>query len=221
MVFFGGLAGRFAVVSNQEINAQIHFGMIAFGGGILLAAVALVLLPPALNVLPLGVAAAIFFGGAVCFMFLDRFLGRIGGSYSQLAALLSDFIPEAVALGATFIHDSRLGAVLAFFIGMQNFPEGFNAYRELRHGGWGERRTLTVLLVLSFIGPLAAAIGIYLLSMRPVVVGGLMIFAAGGILYLTFQDIAPMSRSCKRYAPALGACLGFLFGFVGEQLIGH
>ena len=34
MIFFGGLAGRFAVVSNQKINAQIHFGMIAFGGGI-------------------------------------------------------------------------------------------------------------------------------------------------------------------------------------------
>ncbi|WOV90575.1 MAG: hypothetical protein R1F54_08575 [Candidatus Zeuxoniibacter abyssi] len=46
MIFFGGLAGRFAVVSNQKINAQIHFGMIAFGGGILLVAVALVL-PPA------------------------------------------------------------------------------------------------------------------------------------------------------------------------------
>ena len=42
MIFFGGLAGRFAVVSNQKINAQIHFGMIAFGGGILLVAVALV-----------------------------------------------------------------------------------------------------------------------------------------------------------------------------------
>lgn len=66
----------------------------------------------------------------------------------------------------------------------------------------GERRTLTILLVLSFICPLAA-MGIYLLSMRPAVVDG------DGIINLSdFQDIVPMSRNCKRYAPALGACLG-------------
>ncbi len=47
-----------------------------------------------------------------------------------------------------------------------------------------------------------------------------MLFAAGGILYLIFQDIAPLSKAEKRWDPALGAMLGFLIGMIGTKLLG-
>ena len=43
-------------------------------------------------------------------------------------------------------------------------------------------------------------------------------FAAGGILYLTFQDIAPQARLEHHWAPPLGAVLGFALALVGEML---
>ncbi len=46
-----------------------------------------------------------------------------------------------------------------------------------------------------------------------------MLFAASGILYLTFQDLAPQAKMKNRKVPALGAVLGFLLGLLGQQLI--
>jgi ZIP family zinc transporter len=45
--------------------------------------------------------------------------------------------------------------------------------------------------------------------------------AAGGILYLLFQDIAPQARLARRWAPTLGAVVGFGLGLLGDLLIGH
>jgi len=47
---------------------------------------------------------------------------------AQFLAMLMDFLPEALALGAVFGHDRRLGVLLAAFIGAQNLPEGFNSF---------------------------------------------------------------------------------------------
>jgi ZIP family zinc transporter len=47
-----------------------------------------------------------------------------------------------------------------------------------------------------------------------------MLFSAGGILYLIFQDIAPLAKIKNRWEPALGASLGFLLGMIGTKLLG-
>ncbi len=46
-----------------------------------------------------------------------------------------------------------------------------------------------------------------------------MLFAAGGILYLTFEDIAPQARLKDHRSPALGVIAGFLVGIVGQMLL--
>ncbi|WP_442510529.1 hypothetical protein SH528x_002154 [Novipirellula sp. SH528] len=46
-----------------------------------------------------------------------------------------------------------------------------------------------------------------------------MLFAASGILYLTFQDLAPQSKVENPRAPAIGAVLGCLLGVVGQVLL--
>jgi ZIP family zinc transporter len=51
-------------------------------------------------------------------------------------------------------------------------------------------------------------------------IAGLMLFSSGGIVYLLFQDIAPMSKLKKNWFPALGASLGFLMGMVGVKILG-
>jgi len=48
-----------------------------------------------------------------------------------------------------------------------------------------------------------------------------MLFCAGGILYLTFQDIAPQAKLERAWAPPLGAVVGFLIGLTGYMLIGR
>lgn len=65
----------------------------AFGGGALLSAVALVLVPEGIAHLELLSASVFFIAGGLFFMFLDIFLNKIDTPASQLAAMLADFHP--------------------------------------------------------------------------------------------------------------------------------
>ena len=68
------------------------------------------------------------------------------------------------------------------------------------------------------LGPLAGIAGYSFLSEHEPIMGAIMLFSAGGILYLIFQDIAPQSRLKKHWAPPLGAVFGFCFALFAEML---
>ncbi len=66
----------------------------------------------------------------------------------------------------------------------------------------------------------AAVAGFVLLQGHLTLTATIMAFAAGGILYLVFQDIAPQARMRRHWTPALGAVLGFVVGMLGKQVLG-
>jgi len=221
-VFFGGLLSKLFEKHFRKglVKEVVLHTSIAFGGGIIIAAVAFVLVPKGMNVLSLVPMAILFLAGTTVFFFLDRYIEKKGGTVSQLLAMLMDFVPEAIALGAVFATDPNLGLLLAIFIGLQNLPESFNSYLDLRNSGYTSNKCLFILFCLSFSGILAAISGYYLLSNMPQLTASLMLFSSGGILYLIFQDIAPMSKLQKNWLPALGVNIGFLVGMIGQKLLG-
>jgi ZIP family zinc transporter len=218
----GGFVARIERIRPKWLEQEFRHSVIAFGGGALLSAVALVLVPEGSHTLsPPLVAVSLAFGG-IAFMGLDILLVKRRTPASQLAAVVSDFVPEALALGAAVASGEQTGPLLALLIGLQNLPEGFNAYRELRErAGVRPGKILAVFSVMAFLGPLAGLAGLYVLSRYPALVSAVMLFAAGGILYLTFQDIAPQARLEKHWAPPLGAVAGFLLGLIGQMLLEH
>ncbi len=216
----GALLAAVEHISNRWLETELRHTVIAFGGGILVSAVALVLVHEGMrNLTPLYVALCFGLGG-LFFMVLDRFLNSKKEQISQLAAMLLDFIPEVVALGALYLLDRRYAFLLALLIVLQNIPEGFNAYRELRasgkHKGWV---IICLFLAMSFLGPVAGLSGYFFLTESPSVISGIMLFASGGILYLIFQDIAPQAQLKRHWAPSLGAVAGFLLGMMGKMFI--
>ena len=219
-IFLGGLLARiFETCSMKRIRSYVLHWTIAFGGGILAAAVAFVLTPKAIETFSVMLMALIFAAGAITFFLLDRSIAKRQGVLAQTMAMMMDFIPESIALGATFMHNHRLGMLLAFFIGLQNLPESFNAYFDLRISNQSPKKILFIFFFLSFFGVFAALVGRFLLINHEKLTQGIMLFAAGGILYLIFQDIAPLSKAEKRWEPALGAMLGFLLGMIGTKLL--
>ncbi|WP_297791269.1 divalent cation transporter [uncultured Marinobacter sp.] len=215
-----------AVIASVErihprwLETEVRHSVIAFGGGALLAAVALVLVPEGTRNLPLPAIVACFSAGGIAFMGMDMWLSANDTPASQLVAMLSDFVPEALALGATFSVSSEGGVLLAGIIALQNVPEGFNSYRELKRvTHYRNRQIVGGVALMALLGPAAGAGGYFLLSDAPQVVSGIMLFAAGGILYLIFQDIAPQAKLKKHWAPALGALAGFLLGVVGKVAV--
>jgi ZIP family zinc transporter len=219
-VFLGGLLRKIENFSESKKKEEFLHGIVAFGGGILVSAVALVLVPKGIKELSLLAIIIIFLSGAVCFFLFDQAISRKGGTKAQLMAMLMDFIPEAIALGAVFAHDKKLGLLLAIFIGLQNLPESFNSFSDLVKSGISENKTLFIFIPLSFCGVVGAILGYLFLGGYPKIIAGLMLFAASGILYLTFQDIAPLAKIEKNWRPALGASVGFLVGIIGQKIIG-
>jgi len=118
-------------IAPRWLEREFRHTVMAFGGGALLAAVALVLVPEGVRALDPITATGCFLSGGVAFMGIDRALARRAGPSAQLMAMLLDFVPEATALGATLVDGGSVGYLLAFLIGLQNLPEGFNAFREL------------------------------------------------------------------------------------------
>ena len=220
-VFVGGLLSKYFGSNPDKSNRKkeiTHF-ITAFGGGILMGAVALVLIPRGMEDLDLPVLLLAFIAGALIVFLIDRKLERSGSTLSQLLAMLLDFIPEAIALGAIFATDPKTGTLLAAFIGLQNLPESFNSYQDLIRSGMKSKKALGILFALSFSGVIGALLGYEFLTNLPEVTAFLMVFAGGGILYLIFQDIAPNVKLKRAWIPALGANLGFLIGMIGEKLI--
>lgn len=201
------------------LESEFRHSVVAFGGGALLAAVALVLVPQAIAQLSPWSAALCFCAGGMAFMGLDILLYRMKTSASQLAAMLADFIPESLALGAAFALGGDGALLLAGLMMLQNLPEGFNAYRELRKAtAYSRAKILILFTAMALLGPLAGVSGYLWLSNSPLWVALIMQFAAGGILYSVFQDIAPQAKLNKHWAPSLGALLGFVLGIVGHML---
>lgn len=220
-VFLGALLARFFNhhVKESPIKYEVIHLLMAFGAGIMLSAIALVLLPKGMHHLSLMPMVACFVAGSVLFFAIDKWLAKLGGQVSTLLAMLMDFVPEAIALGAVFAVEPSVAMLLAVFIGLQNLPESFNAYRDLVLSGVSETKTLVIFFGLSFLGIVSALLGHFLLGDMPHITAGLMVFASGGILYLLIQDIIPESKLDNDFVISLGACLGFMVGMIGEKMI--
>ncbi|VAW57408.1 ZIP zinc transporter family protein [hydrothermal vent metagenome] len=216
----GAMIAHFENIKTPSVREEFRHRVMAFGAGALLSAVALVLVPEGIeNTHPL-IAAICFILGGYGFMFLDIFLYKVNTPASQLAAMLSDFIPESIALGAAFALSSNSAYLLAGLIALQNLPEGYNAYRELMQKAVYKPIIIILLFVgMALLGPVAGVTGYLWLSQYPRIVSAIMLFAAGGILYSVFQDIAPHIKREKHWGPPMGAIAGFVLGMVGSMLI--
>lgn len=220
-VFLGGILANIFNhhVKESPIKYDIIHTLMSFGAGIILSALSLVLIPKGMEELDLLPLSLSFLTGALTFMFLDQYLSKKGGKTATLLAMMMDFIPESIALGAVFAIEPQMATLLAFFIGLQNLPEAFNAFRDLILSGYTVHKTLIIFFFMSFFGVLGALLGHYFLSDYPDLTAHLMIFASGGILYLLIQDIIPESKLEKKHLTSLGAILGFLVGIIGEKLV--
>ena len=218
----GGLLAQAERIRPRWLENELRHFIIALSGGILLAAVTFVLVPEGiLYVAAPAYSALACLAGGVSFFVIERYLGLRRRERPQFSIMLLDYVPESLALGGVFAAGSDAAPMLAVLIGLQNLPEGFNAYRELVAVPETSRRRLMLSMwALVPIGPLLGVVGWLGLAENTSLLGVIMLFASGGILYLIFQDIAPQSKLRRNWAPPLGAVIGFSLGMFGQMVFG-
>lgn len=215
----GALLAHFEKIKSVLLEDELIHGVTAFGGGALLSAIALVLVPEGIEQFSPWYSVILFLLGGIAFMLLDIQLSKSKTSMSQLVAMLADFIPESLALGAAIALGGSEAVLLAALIAMQNLPEGFNAFRELKSSSnYSSYKIIFYFFILALCGPVSGIIGFIWLAEWPALIASIMLFASGGILYAVFQDIAPKVLLEKHWAPPMGAVMGFALGLIGFML---
>lgn len=217
----GGALASFERIRPNWLEAEFRHFVIALGGGILLGAVTIVLVPVGMDGMQ-GSMFAIYslLAGGITFFVIERAMGLHRREAPLLMGMLLDYVPEALALGGLVASGASIAPLFALLIGLQNLPEGFNAYREMiRAKASTPKKTLLFMGKLVLIGPVAGLSGLYFLSGHEAILSAIMLFSSGGILYLIFQDIAPQARLDKHWLPPLGAVLGFSIALLCEMLL--
>lgn len=103
-IFIGGFLSHYLWphVKSRWVKARIIYSSIAFGGGILIAAIGLVLAPKGMQALSLIPIVIFFLAGAPRLFFVDRYIERKGIAMAQLLGMLSGFVPVPISMGTVF-----------------------------------------------------------------------------------------------------------------------
>ena len=204
-----------AFCRRQELDSFVSY----FGGGALLAAIALVLIPRGIEHTPVVFASISFALGGLAFWQFSAWAQRTRSTTAQFMGMVLDFVPEAILLGVAAANGSSVAYLLAGLIALQNMPEGFAAFEEMQSRSISRRMSWTLFFVAPLLGPLAAGIGFLWLAESERILAAILLFCSGGILYLVFEDIAPGAHRSRESFPAVGAILGFLLGMVGTMFV--
>ena len=214
----------------------------AFGGGILLAAVALELVPEADAEAGLGLTAAGLLAGTLVYVGADAWLNRkqdmadmrraghaaaAGRSMDMPAhsaeaargesiatGLFVDGVPESLALGLT-IAEGEVGVALLAGIVVGNVVESYGAAQPIIAGGHSKRFAVVLLGVIGMALALATvAGGTVLADASPELVGTAQAIAAGAVLAVVSIAIIPHAFSEVSSLVATATVAGFIAGYL-------
>lgn len=138
-------------------------------------------------------------------------------------------IPEGLAVGVLFgaVSNDVEGVtvtsaiVLAFGIGLQNFPEGFAVAMPLRRMGVSRRKSFWYGQLSAVVEPVAGVVGAAAVYyMRPILPYALA-FAAGAMIYVVVEEVIPETQRDKFTDQAvLGLIVGFTIMMVLDVALG-
>lgn len=213
----------------------------AFGGGVLLAAVALELVPEADEQAGLWVTAVGMLLGTAVFVGADAWLSReesaetmrrslhaaasgremmpldraeAARGESIAAGIFVDGVPESIALGLT-IADRNLGVALLVGVLVGNLVEAYGAVRPIIASGYSKRFAVGLIAALGLALALATVLGGTLLAdASPSVVGGAQAVGAGGVLAVVSISIIPYAFAEVSRLVAVAVVAGFVVGYL-------
>lgn len=214
----------------------------AFGGGVLLAAVALELVPEADREAGTALTAAGLLGGTLVYVGADALLnrdaerrmmrrsshaaaagremdmppdpGETARGESIAAGLFVDGVPESLALGLT-IAEGEIGVALLVGILVGNVVEAYGAAQPIVAGGHSRRFAVVLLGAIGLALAAATALGGTVLSdVSPETVGTAQAIAAGAVLAVISIAIIPHAFAQVSSAVAAATVLGFTSGYL-------
>ncbi|WP_235162426.1 MULTISPECIES: ZIP family metal transporter [Sediminibacillus] len=215
--------GASFVFFTKKANQKLFDSMLAFAGGVMIAASFWSLLAPAISmaeeqgIAPVIPAVTGFLLGGVFLMLVDRVLPLIDeqlyfkdikdkAAKRRTAMLVFSItlhnIPEGLAIGVAFgalssefSTASLSGAIaLAIGIGIQNIPEGTAVSMPLRRDGMSKWKSFYYGQFSGMVEPIAAVVGALAVVIIQPLLPYALSFAAGAMIFVVAKEVIPGSQ---------------------------
>lgn len=214
--FVGGLLAEWRQPSQKTVNRALHAA-----AGIIIAVVAVEVMPEALGSAPAWVLALAFLAGGGAYLLVQAWIkrwqnskqrGAGAGAWLVYVAVATDLTGDGLLIGAGLAVSSQTALLLALGQVLADIPEGFAVIANFRDKGVPRLKRL--LLSASFVLPVlgAAALAYFALRGRSDAAKmAALVFIAG--LY-TLAAIEDMLREAHDSAEdSRGSAISFLGGF--------
>lgn len=244
--FFVTSLGASIVFFFKKVNKTLLDAMLGFSAGVMIAASFFSLLDPATTMAEslkqnvwLTCFTGFMLGGIFLFIsdkIFDKLLNKknnkstsIKRSFMLILSITIHNIPEGMAIGIAFgssfygIDGATVlsAIILAFGIGLQNFPEGSAVSLPLRREGISRFKAFLFGslsgIVEIFAGLLGTILVLKIRNLLPI----MLAFAAGAMIYVVIEELVPESQTNqKKDLMALFTLIGFSIMMILDIALG-
>ena len=229
------------LASSVNLKKNIIASIMAFGAGVLIAALTFSLIEEAYNLVNDILTVVLGFAlGGLSYSVANHILNKRsstkhrkrshgqdagGGSNASGIALmvgsLMDNIPENMALGISIVAGGTVNVVLIAAIFISNFPEGLASSQGMKSNGKSTKQILMLWAVVVVIGTIASAIGFAVLAKaNKGIVSIALSYASGAILVMLAESMIPEAFEEGGSKIGLATMAGFALAFILGRLGG-
>jgi len=228
---FWGMIGASALVIGAEVAFAFRLSskmiglIMAFGVGALISSVAFELVLPSLELTSTLHVSVGMLIGAFTFFIGDLLIDRMGGDDRKnpgedeqgnsgpgiVLGTILDGIPESAGLGMSLTTGEGVSIALLSTIRLSNFPEALGATVGLEKSGTSRRNIHLLWWGIVLVSTISAAVGFAVVSGSTGKTGAFVqAFAAGALLTLIADEMAPEAYSRAEMLTGIATTLGFI-----------
>ncbi|KUH81186.1 ZIP family zinc transporter [Mycobacterium sp. IS-1556] len=221
-----------------RVPVRVVAGVMAFGAGVLISALAFDLMDEAERTGGLLATALGFLGGAVAYVAANAALARHGarhrkrshdrqpteeqtsgsGAAIAIGALL-DGVPESAVLGISLLGGQGVGLTVLAAVFISNLPEGLSSAAGMKQADRSARYVFGVWGAIAVISGISAMLGYVLLAnASPALVAVITAVAAGAILAMIADTMVPEAFEEAHILTGVITAVGFLTAFAIERV---